>query len=259
MGVKILSCDRKPWLLAGVLCLILTLWSQPTAAAPQATCEMREVDGQSVGEVLVNGEVALRIRVAVGEFDVDERCQQVVDRVNELLSSKGITDPRPDVSDGQVIVREGSTTLVTVTDDAARLNQTSRSYLAWQWANNMRKALNIELLGEDAIPVSSISRFKRLTASWYGQAFAGRRTASGEPFVPEALTAAHRTLPFNTLLRVVNPATGAQAIVRVNDRGPWVGGRELDLSWGAAAKIGLVSSGVGQVLVEVLRLGDGSH
>jgi peptidoglycan lytic transglycosylase len=87
------------------------------------------------------------------------------------------------------------------------------------------------------------------TASWYGPGFAGRPTANGERFDPSALTAAHRTLPFGTRLLVTNQATGRSVRVRVNDRGPYVAGRDLDLSAAAARSIGL--AGVGQVTVEV--------
>jgi rare lipoprotein A len=85
------------------------------------------------------------------------------------------------------------------------------------------------------------------TASWYGPGFAGNPTASGEVFRPGALTAAHKTLPFGTRLLVRNPDTGRSVWVRVNDRGPYVGGRDLDLSQGAAEAIGL--AGVGEVIV----------
>lgn len=94
-----------------------------------------------------------------------------------------------------------------------------------------------------------------MVASWYGKKFNGRPTASGELFDADSLTAAHRTLPFGTMLRVTNPATGRQVVVRVNDRGPWVRGRHLDLSMAAALAIGLRSKGVGAVLVEVLLRG----
>lgn len=87
------------------------------------------------------------------------------------------------------------------------------------------------------------------TASWYGPGFAGRRTASGEVFDPGALTAAHKTLPFGTRLLVRNPDNGRSVWVRVNDRGPYAGGRDLDLSQGAAEAIGL--GGVGQVIVRI--------
>jgi rare lipoprotein A len=93
-------------------------------------------------------------------------------------------------------------------------------------------------------------------ASWYGQEFAGRTTANGEIFDPMLLTAAHRTLPFGTVLDVKNPKTGQTVRVRVNDRGPFVGNRLIDLSYAAAQRIGLIDDGSGDVDLLVVTLGN---
>ncbi len=90
---------------------------------------------------------------------------------------------------------------------------------------------------------------ERGLASWYGERFHGRRTASGEPFDMHALTAAHKTLPFGTKVRVRHATTGQEVLVRINDRGPHVRGRIIDLSRAAAAAIGLVQTGVAPVVV----------
>lgn len=87
-------------------------------------------------------------------------------------------------------------------------------------------------------------------ASWYHE---GSRTANGEKFNPDGLTAAHRSLPFGTLLRVTHKGNGRSVIVRVNDRGPFIAGRDIDLSRGAARQIGMLGEGVAQVSVEVIR------
>ena len=87
-------------------------------------------------------------------------------------------------------------------------------------------------------------------ASWYGPGFHGRRTASGETFNTNDLTAAHRTLPFGTRVRVVNKKTGRSVVVRINDRGPYAHGRVIDLSRASAQAIGI--SGVGTVEVSQL-------
>ena len=89
------------------------------------------------------------------------------------------------------------------------------------------------------------------TATYYGQEFAGHRTASGETFNPNALTAAHRTLPFGTRVRVTNSRNGRSVIVRINDRGPFVKGRAIDLSSAAAQAIGMGSTA--DVHIEVIR------
>jgi rare lipoprotein A (peptidoglycan hydrolase) len=93
---------------------------------------------------------------------------------------------------------------------------------------------------------------KAVMASWYGHEFSGRRTASGTRFDPQELTAAHKTLPLGTRIRVTNPRTGASVLVTVTDRGPFCGRRELDLSKAAAREVGILSRGVASVLIEVL-------
>jgi rare lipoprotein A len=90
-------------------------------------------------------------------------------------------------------------------------------------------------------------------ASYYAQYHEGLRTASGERFHPEALTAAHRSLPFGTRVRVTNLANGRHVIVRINDRGPYVRGRMLDVSYAAARQLGMLQSGVGRIRMQVLR------
>jgi rare lipoprotein A len=91
-----------------------------------------------------------------------------------------------------------------------------------------------------------------VVASWYGPTFHGRRTASGQVFDQERLTAAHKTLPFGTKLRVTNLRNGRSVMVTVNDRGPFVRNRQLDVSLGAARRLGLVQPGTAPVLIEKL-------
>ncbi|MBM3595986.1 MAG: septal ring lytic transglycosylase RlpA family protein [Alphaproteobacteria bacterium] len=89
-------------------------------------------------------------------------------------------------------------------------------------------------------------------ASYYGAGFAGRPTASGEPFDPSGLSAAHRTLPFGTRIKVTNPHNGRSVVVRINDRGPFHHGRVIDLSQEAARQIGLIWQGSGVVRLATL-------
>jgi len=88
-------------------------------------------------------------------------------------------------------------------------------------------------------------------ASWYGRAFQGRRTANGERYDMHAFTAAHRTLPFDSLVRVRNPANGREVVVRINDRGPYKRGRIVDLSRAAAQALGI--AGIAPVELQLLR------
>ena len=91
---------------------------------------------------------------------------------------------------------------------------------------------------------------ERGVASWYGRAFHGRRTANGERYDMHAMTAAHRTLPLPSFARISNPANGRSVIVRVNDRGPFIKGRIVDLSWSAAQRLGIQ----GLAAVRVVRI-----
>jgi rare lipoprotein A len=93
---------------------------------------------------------------------------------------------------------------------------------------------------------------ERGLASWYGHPYHGRRAADGEIYDMETLVAAHRTLPFQTIVRVRHLANGQTVDVRIIDRGPFVGGRVIDLSHAAAQSIGLIGPGVGQVEITIL-------
>jgi rare lipoprotein A len=93
---------------------------------------------------------------------------------------------------------------------------------------------------------------ERGIASWYGAPFHGKVTASGERFDMEALTAAHRTLPMGSMVRVVNLLNGQHVRVRITDRGPYVAGRILDLSYAAAVRLGMVETGLSVVQLEVI-------
>jgi rare lipoprotein A (peptidoglycan hydrolase) len=89
-------------------------------------------------------------------------------------------------------------------------------------------------------------------ASYYGPGFAGRKTASGAVFRPEQLTAAHRFLPLGTKVRVTNLNNGRSVLVTINDRGPYIRGRHIDLSVAAARAIGMIGRGVASVAIDIL-------
>jgi rare lipoprotein A len=91
-------------------------------------------------------------------------------------------------------------------------------------------------------------------ASWYGANFNGKKTANGERYNAESLTAAHPNLPFGSWVRVVNTRNGKFELVRINDRGPYQEGREIDVSYRVARKIGLIGSGVSRVRLELMQL-----
>ena len=106
--------------------------------------------------------------------------------------------------------------------------------------------------GNDLAEPETLEHLGEGVASWYGPKFAGRRTANGETFNPAELTAAHRTLPFGSLVRVTSSRTGKSVVVRINDRGPFHGNRVIDLSEAAASEIGLKARGSGTVEMALL-------
>jgi len=114
---------------------------------------------------------------------------------------------------------------------------------------------NVQVKAPQAVPPSS--RELEGLATYYAEPYHGRKTASGEIFdTYKDMTAAHRTLPFNTLVRVTNKANGREVDVRINDRGPFVDGRVIDLSVRAAREIDLVRPGVAPVRLTVLKLAE---
>lgn len=98
------------------------------------------------------------------------------------------------------------------------------------------------------------SKTQQGRASWYGDSHHGQRTANGEKFDMHALTAAHRTLPMNSMVRVTSLSTGKSVSVRINDRGPYSKGRIIDVSKAAAAQLGLIEKGLDDVEIQVLSI-----
>lgn len=117
-------------------------------------------------------------------------------------------------------------------------------------------AIDVIALDPPAAPMPEEPAVRSLgsgVASYYGRRFHGRPTASGERFDMNGLTAAHRTLPFGSKVRVTNPRTGKSVVVRINDRGPFSGKRTIDLSRAAAEEIGLIRAGHGPVELELFE------
>ena len=127
--------------------------------------------------------------------------------------------------------------------------------------NNLNKIVFILLIAvslvschRKSVPQNTVSgkgivRTETGLASYYSDKLNGHSTASGEPFNNAKLTAAHKKLPFGTLVKVTNPANGKSVTVRINDRGPFVAGRIIDLSKAAANSIGIVSAGIAKVVI----------
>lgn len=117
--------------------------------------------------------------------------------------------------------------------------------------NKIQKPYTIN--GERYVPLSSHEGFVQTgIASWYGKDFHGKQTSNGDIYDMHAMTAAHKTLPFGVYVKVINRDNGHEAVVRINDRGPFVAGRIIDLSYSAARDLGVVASGTAPVKIEAL-------
>ncbi len=174
-------------------------------------------------------------------------------------------------SDGRYVIKVDGRELVAIDSNTSLPDSTNNpAQDALQATNRLRRLIgNASPLNEIAdlpgnLPAISIPKLPdqiaivpvKLTlrgiASFYGYDGSGNKTATGERFNPEAMTAAHRHLPFGTRVRVTNTRNGRSVIVRINDRGPFIRGRVIDLSYGAARIIGMIGRGVAPVKVEVL-------
>lgn len=171
--------------------------------------------------------------------------------VREALEPVDLPEITPDLRDGLGVVMAGDELLITATPAAAAANRTSPAVLAWTWANEFREAVGLAPLPLGYAPVDK-ARLQTMRASWYGEKFHNGPTASGETYDMFSMTAAHRTLPFGTMLRIIDPATGGQTIVRINNRGPYIMSRHIDLSYAAADAVNMVSRGVADLWVETL-------
>ncbi|MGI6559469.1 MAG: septal ring lytic transglycosylase RlpA family protein [Limnochordia bacterium] len=210
-----------------------------------------------VVEICVKQVVVLRVRRAHGGFSPLERGRIVAGRLAGALA-EGLSPEQiaPDIIAGQHVVAIGGRLIITVDQEHADINRCQPWELALIWANNLRQALGAAPISS-ATPALAVGERSYIgVASWYGGRFHGRRTASGEVFDQNGLSAAHRSWPFGLRVRVTNLQNGESVVVKINDRGPYVQGRAIDLSRAAARAIGLVERGIGLVKMEWLDGGD---
>jgi rare lipoprotein A len=211
----------------------------------------------------INERDVFRFRGSVANISAYDRAKAVADRLNRMLvtNAESMNTVKPALISKMSVVQVGDEALVTVDAVTAKAAKLPAQRLAFLWSNRLREALGEKPLNakeyarfassEVETSYHSTGRTQSGVASWYGPGFHGRRTASGARFNMYALTAAHRTLPFGTMLRVTNQRTKRSCFVRVIDRGPYAHGRIIDLSKGAAQAIGM--SGVARVTLEVVN------
>ena len=190
----------------------------------------------------------------IAQLPNQQQADLMAQRLQEFLSNP--SDPylknsavEPALIDGIPGVKVGHRELIKIDDALAQGLASNQDLLAIEWANNLRMALgktpfNLAESQRRMYDLVETPRMFKGKASWYGPQFHGRPTATGETYNQHELTAAHPSLPFNTYLKVRNLKNGDSVIVRINDRGPFIPGRNLDLSREAARCINSEKVGV---------------
>lgn len=189
--------------------------------------------------------------VPIGEVQTAETAYQIAAKIRRLLQFDDLQPAglKPLLGDSFAAGGHNSEILFVVDQSMLLDAKTNPALMASQWINNLRVAFGeapMELVDVQMIAYGLRETRRRIrgTASWYGPYFHGRKTATGEVFDQHQLTAAHPSLPFGTYLKVRNLNNGKSIVVRVNDRGPYVGDRSLDLSYAAAQCLGSEKVGV---------------
>ena len=202
-------------------------------------------------EILINGKVVMKTVDTDPDISPYDRARMIAQRIEESIMEgrEGDNITTEIMPGGYYGVKIGDTAISLVSKQDAEARQTKLWELAVKYVNNIRDAMGMDplVLRTPGLYGAQIGR-----ASWYGGFFHGRRTSSGERYNMYDLTAAHRTLPFGTRVLVTRLDTYKSVAVRITDRGPYVGGRIIDLSMSAAEQLGMISKGVAQVKVEVL-------
>jgi hypothetical protein len=199
----------------------------------------------------------------VAEVPSQTEANLIADQLRQLFQTDddALANLQPAIVDGQPAGKVGDTVLFKVDSSLAHTLERNGELLAIAWVNELRMALDLEpftLVEAQSLMYDLTRTDKTLegSASWYGPRFHGRLTAAGETYDQNAMTAAHPSLPFNTYLKVTNLSNGKSVIVRINDRGPYVGRRSLDLSQEAARCLNSDRVGVVPYRAVVLQPGE---
>lgn len=214
--------------------------------------------------LFVNGTEILRFNGEAANMSSYTRVKTIANKLNSLLvrNPKMASQIHPALLNGEAVIQVGGETLATVNTQTAKTAQEGGPELSILYSNRLRQVLGANPLSSKELATvahnddshyKGTGRVQKGMASWYGGVFHGRRAADGSRFNMYALTAAHRSLPFGTVVRVVNQRNHKSCMVKITDRGPYAHGRIIDLSRGAAKAIGMLGSGVAKVSLEVVN------
>lgn len=237
--------------------------------APEVESRVWQEDSTECAAVTLNGKELVCYRAESGSEAAIEKAEDLAIKLEELLTNKKIdADELLPAKAGSLatIQCHGNTVFSFEPQDTDDNKQASAFESSWKVVNAIRAAYGASLVPESFIRLSGRIGQDALAAnkpqggifsgnaSWYGGKFHGRRTSDGSRYDQEKMTAAHRSLPFGTKLLVMNRKTGNSCVVEINDRGPFVDNRVIDLSRAAARQLNMISSGV--ALVDCLVLGN---
>lgn len=226
---------------------------------------------QNAALVYMNNKIIAEYIQTTGKFTPEIKAKILISKLHEFIAKKGnAAKIVPGIENGLAVARVGDQVLFTVDNKVADAQKTTAFKLSYQWINNIRSAFGVHGIVRNTSLIASrgISpAFSRQNifsgertlihqfgfASWYGKRFHGKRTADGSVFNMYNFTAAHKTLPLGSYVRVTNMKNGKTCIVKITDRGPFVRGRVIDLSSAAASELGMLSSGISRVKLEILN------
>jgi len=231
-----------------------------TDAVGQVQLRSQPTENGKASSVFVNDHEVVRFRSHLEAYSPHVRAKQVLNRLEAYLKNEGTYDGLTvhKNANKQPIIQLGDATLLTVDAATAKAAGMPANTLANIWCKQLRSAL-----GEpEALPAQWAKQVNKQwvkplvaqgMASWYGPGFHGRHAADGSVYNQNAMTAAHKSLPFGTKVKVTNLNNGRSCIVRITDRGPFIAGRVLDVSKAAASALGMLSSGVASINFQVLN------
>lgn len=252
-----------------------TTWTVGDDTNPMLSIDLKPIPDADHVSILINGTEVIRLRETSteGASPMDQAIN-LASHLSQFMAQQGDAEAikiEPSANESETMILAGETPILTVDRNAARRFNGKHRDLAFTWSNQIRKALGAGRYIDPVLADVGNSQFDEINhdelvstgniqeggASWYGPNFHGKHTASGAIFNMNELTAAHKTLPFGTLVKVTFNRTGKSTVVRITDRGPYAHGRIIDLSKAAAKEIGLLGSGTGQVKLEILGKTDG--
>ena len=234
---------------------------------PEIEACVWQEENAEVASISLNGKELITFRAEAGVGAAAEKAEDLAGQIQEMLEEKKV-----DVNEllparvGQLaaIQCDGNTVLTFDPGPCASQDKEappSGLELSWRVVNGIRTACGAPALPASFLKLPSVASGQQAPAgcfsghaSWYGGKFHGRKTSAGQRYDQDKMTAAHRSLPFGTKLLVMNRKTGDSCVVEINDRGPFVGDRVIDLSRAAARQLNMISSGV--ALVDCLVLGN---